>query len=58
MEFVICVANFIYDMYVCGRASNSGCSGGIIVDTDVLAADVDGKLNLCKQSKHMCSAHK
>lgn len=42
MEFIVCVANFIYDMCVCGRSSDSGCSGGMIVDTDVLARDIDG----------------
>lgn len=49
MEFLFCVANFVYTMYVCGKTNDTGCSGDIVEESDIIGRGDDGKFFICKQ---------
>lgn len=44
MELVFCVANFAYNMFVCGKVNDFGCSGEIVAEDSITEVNSAGKL--------------
>lgn len=45
-EFILVVANFIYNMYVCGKTGMFGCSADIVEKSEVVKLENGGKILL------------
>lgn len=50
-EFIVIVANFAYNMYVCGKTKFTGCSGDIVEENEIIKVVNKGNIFIsCKQS--------